>query len=72
MWETHACFGGIDAVFANASFFVALIGDEIPVGGEAGDPIARVKRYLVSEDDELFCFADVRYRGDSIQYEMNL
>ena len=37
-----------------------------------GDPIARVKRYLLGEDDELIYFADVRYRGDCIQFEMEL
>ena len=37
-----------------------------------GDPIARVKRYLVDEAGELIYFADVRYRGDCIQYEMEL
>ena len=37
-----------------------------------GDPIARVKRYIVDEDGELIYFADVRYRGDCIQFEMEL
>lgn len=35
-----------------------------------GDPIARVKRYLVDYAGELIYFADVRYRGDCIQFEM--
>lgn len=37
-----------------------------------GDPIARVKRYLLGKGDELIYFADVRYRGDCIQFDMDL
>ena len=37
-----------------------------------GDPMARVKRYILGENDELIYFADVRYRGDCIQFEMEL
>jgi GntR family transcriptional regulator len=38
----------------------------------ASDPIARVKRYITNRQDELIYFADVRYRGDAIQYNMEL
>lgn len=38
----------------------------------AGDPIARVKRYITNQQDELIYFADVRYRGDAIQYNIEL
>ena len=36
-----------------------------------GDPIARVKRYLLDARDELIYYADVRYRGDCIQFDMD-
>lgn len=36
-----------------------------------GDPIARVKRYLLDERDELIYYADVRYRSDCIQFDMD-
>ena len=37
-----------------------------------GDPIARVKRYITNAKNELVYFADVRYRADAIQYNMEL
>ena len=36
-----------------------------------GDPIARVKRYVLDERDELIYYADVRYRSDCIQFDMD-
>ena len=36
-----------------------------------GDPIARIRRYLVDKEGELIYFADVRYRGDCIHFEMD-
>lgn len=36
-----------------------------------GDPIARVKRYLLNERDDLIYYADVRYRSDCVQFDMD-
>ena len=37
-----------------------------------GDPIAHVTRYITNTMNELVYFADVRYRADAIQYNMEL
>ncbi|MEM7774674.1 MAG: GntR family transcriptional regulator [Pseudomonadota bacterium] len=44
----------------------------LELGYPLGDPIARIKRYLVDSTGELIYFADVRYRGDCIHFEMDL
>ena len=38
----------------------------------SGDPIAHVTRYITNTRNELVYFADVRYRADAIQYNMEL
>ena len=38
----------------------------------ASDPIAHVKRYITNAQNNLVYFADVRYRADAIQYNMEL
>ena len=46
-----------------------LTADELGLG--AGEPIARVKRFITRDSGDLVYYADVQYRGDAVKFNMS-